>query len=613
MEEAAKPLIFEGFKAGCNVVLHGRRGTLLHSHVSEKMSKVVLRDRRNTSARFSEYDLHFSWHALHFGRVHFHSAWQAQHFGHVVPRVFREPQCQGCVRLWQHASRVVTCSTSWECHFAWPAQNLVKIRRVWIVILHGRRSIWDALHFTLYTCHSTLYILHFARFTLHSTLYPCTVHFTLYLHLTPHSTLETPHSTLYTWQLTLHTLHFTLRTLNFTLHTLHLTLDTPHSTLYTAHSTLYTWHSTLHTWHCTLYTPHFTLRTLHSTLYTLHLTPQALHPTLYTLHSALTLYALHLTLYTPHFTLHALHATLYTLCSTLNIVHSTLFTLHFALYTLHSALPTLHFILYTLHLAFTLETALYTLHLRPRTLHFTLYTWHSTRYTSHLPLDTPRSTLYTLNFTFYTLHCALHALRISLWTLLSTLSTLHFTLDNPHSTLYTAYFTLHFLYSHFTLYILYLNSHFTFYTLQSALNTPLFSLSSHSTLCTPPHSTLHSLHWYGNRGRMYKTVEISCFTKIFYVTGLRFVYFSCFFNREWCKGKNYRKPWFFEPACIGVSCKMFIFPILLPFHGRTLKNSLKFTESWPKTRSMWSWELWANHLEVGKRIGFFRVPDCLHM
>ena len=28
MEEAAKPLLFEGFQAGCHVVLRGRRGTL---------------------------------------------------------------------------------------------------------------------------------------------------------------------------------------------------------------------------------------------------------------------------------------------------------------------------------------------------------------------------------------------------------------------------------------------------------------------------------------------------------------------------------------------------------------------------------------------------------
>ena len=53
------------------------------------------------------------------------------------------------------------------------------------------------------------------------------------------------------------------------------------------------------------------------------------------------------------------------------------------------------------------------------------------------------------------------------------------------------------------------------HALHSPLNTPL---SSQSTLCTPPCSTLRSLHhWYDNRGRMYNTVGITCFMKIFYV------------------------------------------------------------------------------------------------
>ena len=46
-------LLFEGIKAGCNVVLHGRRGTSRHFHVFANVSKVVLCDRRNTFARLS--------------------------------------------------------------------------------------------------------------------------------------------------------------------------------------------------------------------------------------------------------------------------------------------------------------------------------------------------------------------------------------------------------------------------------------------------------------------------------------------------------------------------------------------------------------------------------
>ena len=207
MEEAAKPPIFEGFRAGCNVVLHGRRGTLWHSHVSEKMPKVVLLDKRNTSARFSEYDLHFSWHAQHFGRVHLHSAWQAQHFRHVVPRVFGESYFRAVsggdsMQIAWDIVRVSFCVTGTEfgedpscveCDF----------------FLHGRGSIWDTLHFTLDTPLFTFYTSHTSLYTPHSTLVLYTLHFTL----------ETPHSTLYTWQFTLHTLHFTLHTLNFTLNT----------------------------------------------------------------------------------------------------------------------------------------------------------------------------------------------------------------------------------------------------------------------------------------------------------------------------------------------------------------------------------------------------------
>ena len=50
----------------------------------QMVSKVVLCDRRNPAARFSEYGFPFSWHVQHFGRVHVHFAWQAQHFRRVV-------------------------------------------------------------------------------------------------------------------------------------------------------------------------------------------------------------------------------------------------------------------------------------------------------------------------------------------------------------------------------------------------------------------------------------------------------------------------------------------------------------------------------------------------
>ena len=165
------------------------------------------------------------------------------------------------------------------------------------------------------------------------------------------------------------------------------------------------------------------------------------------------------------------------------------------------------------------------------------YLGHSGLYTSHLTLDTPHSAVYTphsdstlhtftldtLHSTLYTLHFALHTLHFTLQTLHFALHTLHFTLRSTlhtlHSTLYTRHFALH-------------NPHFIAYTLNPPLNTPLSSLSSHSILCTPAHVALHSLHWYGSRGKMYKTVEIICFTKMFYVPAFGFIGFS-FFSHCW--------------------------------------------------------------------------------
>ena len=58
MGEAAKPILFEGVKSGCNFVLRRRRGTF---------------------ASFSEDESHVLWQAQHFGVLHRHFAWQAQH------------------------------------------------------------------------------------------------------------------------------------------------------------------------------------------------------------------------------------------------------------------------------------------------------------------------------------------------------------------------------------------------------------------------------------------------------------------------------------------------------------------------------------------------------
>ena len=64
--EVAKPILFHGVKASCNVLLRGRRGTSWHSHVSANVSKMLLYGRHNTFASFSEDELQFRGRLQHF-------------------------------------------------------------------------------------------------------------------------------------------------------------------------------------------------------------------------------------------------------------------------------------------------------------------------------------------------------------------------------------------------------------------------------------------------------------------------------------------------------------------------------------------------------------------
>ena len=250
MGEAAKPFMFEGFQRDSNVVLRGRRGTSWHFDVSAKVSNVVLCDKRDTFARFSEDELNSRGRRstldtsimILCGRC---STLDACFCVFFANRIVRAGWRGDNVQIARQAYDIVSVSfwVAWavfgpdplcvECHFAWQAQ---------------------------YFGHSALYTPHSKLDKPHSTLY--TLFFTLH---TPHFMLYTPHSTR-------HTLHFTLYTLDSALHTLHSTLSTSHSALYTLHSTLHTLHVTLFTPHSTLYTLPSTLYTLHSTLYTPRLT-----------------------------------------------------------------------------------------------------------------------------------------------------------------------------------------------------------------------------------------------------------------------------------------------------------------------------------------------------
>ena len=177
MGEAARPLLFEGFQAGCHVVLRGRRGTLWRSNLFDNVPKMSnLEDVSHEMLVF-----------LH-------------------PRV---------------SSRVAGFPVASPSLWGKPQNHTLHS-----TLLHTLHSTLHTLHFPLSTFHSTLHTLHSTLHTLHVTLY------------TLHSSLCTPHSTLSTFHSTLHTLHFTLYTPHSSLYTPHSTLSTPHSTLYTPHFTL---------------------------------------------------------------------------------------------------------------------------------------------------------------------------------------------------------------------------------------------------------------------------------------------------------------------------------------------------------------------------------------
>ena len=66
-----------------------------NSNMLHNLSRIVLRDRRNTFAWLAEDELHFSWQTQHYGDLNLHFAWQAQHFRRVVLRVFLQIALSG--------------------------------------------------------------------------------------------------------------------------------------------------------------------------------------------------------------------------------------------------------------------------------------------------------------------------------------------------------------------------------------------------------------------------------------------------------------------------------------------------------------------------------------
>ena len=100
---------------------------------------------------------------------------------------------------------------------------------------------------------------------------------------------------------------------------------------------------------------------------------------------------------------------------------------------------------------------------------------------------------------------------------------LHFTLHTLHCTPYFPHFTLHI-------------SHSTILTSNSRRYIPYSTLHY---LQTALHSIFHSLHWCGHKGRLHMTIEINCFTKLFYLTALGFGGWSRF-SKQFCRNKHHQ-------------------------------------------------------------------------
>ena len=82
MGEAANPLLFECFQAGCHVVLSGRRGALWHSNLF-----FALHTPHSTlpTPHFTLHTLHFTLHTLHFILYTLHSTLYTLHFALYTP------------------------------------------------------------------------------------------------------------------------------------------------------------------------------------------------------------------------------------------------------------------------------------------------------------------------------------------------------------------------------------------------------------------------------------------------------------------------------------------------------------------------------------------------
>ena len=177
MGEAAKPLLFEGFQAGCHVVLRGRRSTLWHSKLFDNVSKM---------SKLEEV----SHEMLVFmpPRV----SCRVSGFPVASPCLWGKPQNLSFSKVSDAGCRVVLRgrrSTLWHSNLFDYLSKMSKLEEVSHEMLIFLRPHVSRLESLVFLWHCRVYGGSSALHTLHFTLH------------TPHFTLYTPHSTLHTLQI----------------------------------------------------------------------------------------------------------------------------------------------------------------------------------------------------------------------------------------------------------------------------------------------------------------------------------------------------------------------------------------------------------------------------
>ena len=223
MGEAAKPLLFECFHAGCHVVLRGRRGTLWHSNLFDNVWKISKLEEVSYEMLVFLHPRVLSWVAGF--PVASRCLWGKREnisYSNVSNQVVM-PFCLAGVALCDIPTCLITCGKyqNWrksrtKCWFFNGFSASTCLSRVAGCPV-ALPCLWGKLENLTFSNVPKQVVILFTLYTLHSSLH------------IPHFTLHTPlHSSLHTPHFTLHTFHFTILTLHSALHTPHFPLHTPH-------------------------------------------------------------------------------------------------------------------------------------------------------------------------------------------------------------------------------------------------------------------------------------------------------------------------------------------------------------------------------------------------